>query len=272
MKLPSTSDQYEIDIINYPDFIELYRSIHDTVPSNKVPVYRVTGAINLKDPDIPGYVPFALPKIYVNHQNRNFTLADLLANAVHERFERFLHKETILSKIFESAREDYHEMYTLSKEKNVTAFLLYYLSQKLIPIHETITYAMTYLIEDFLEANYPRLNQIHMPLIEQEFNDEEIGATENYMRTQFKGAYINKTSPEIAERRIIAGLKVFSTVTEKFQDLLSNFLELYPQMKSKFKEHIDDFQLMIGNTIQETFQKNGLADLLLLFDQEFSNL
>lgn len=272
LSLPASSEEYEINIIEYLEFEELYQSIHQELPADKVPMYLVAGAINLKDPDVPGYVAFSLPKSFVETGNHNFTLKELLVHGAHERFERFLHKETIISQVYEMAREDYHESYTLDKEKNVKAFLLYRLNKDLIPLQETITYAITYLVEEFLNTNYQFVKEIRLPLIDREFFKEEIITTEQFIKLQFSKALIDKVSAELAQKRVVAGLKVLQIVTEKFQTLFEGFLELYPQKKSKYNPKDYDFNLVIRNTIQEVMEKNGLTDLMTLFEQELTRL
>lgn len=271
LNLASTSEKYEIHIIDYDDFEGLYRSIHQDLLPSKIPTFLVAGAINLKDPDVPGYVPLSLPRSFVENQNHNYTLKELLANAAHERFERFLHKDTILSKVYKSARDDYHEKYTLNKEKNVTAFLLYALNKDLIPLQETITYAITYLVEHFLETNFKFLAEIQLPLVDRPFIEEERIATEKYIKIQLNRARIEKVDAEVALKRIKIGLNVLQTVTRRFQSLKEAFLEQYPKMKAEFKGKEYNFMQVIRKTINKVLQENGLTNLMLQFEQELAN-
>lgn len=272
LNLPATSEKYEINIIAFENFEELYRSIHHELPPSRIPMFLISGAINLKDPDVPGYIPFSLPRSYVENQNHDYTLKELLATAAHERFERYLHKDTIISKVYTSARDDYHEKYTLNKEKNVTAFLLYTLNKDLIPLQETITYAITYLVEHFLETNFKFLTEIRLPLVERPFLEEEIITTEKFIKIQLNRARIEKVNAEMARKRIIVGLKILQTVTKKFQSLKEAFLEEYRKIKSEFKGENYDFMHVIRKTIQVVLQKNGLTDLMTLFERELANL
>ncbi|NVM56211.1 MAG: hypothetical protein HWN66_21120 [Candidatus Helarchaeota archaeon] len=271
-KIPNDSDQYEVNVIDYEVFEELYKSIHKDTTAKIIPMFRVAGAINLKDPDVPGYVAFSLPKEFIENINKGFTLTEFLINAAHERFERFLLKETLISKIYEYARDDYHGKYTLNKEKNVSAFILYTLNKDLIPLHETITYAINYLVEDFIEANYIIFNQVQLPLLELEYNNQEKIVTEMFIKTQFKGAHINKVGKEVAYKRFNAGMYILRIATEKFQEVCNDFLTLYPKVKANLKAETSDLTRFIGATIQQVLEKHGLSNLLALYDQEYAKL
>ncbi|HUY01353.1 MAG TPA: hypothetical protein VMV49_17460 [Candidatus Deferrimicrobium sp.] len=272
LKLPENSETYEIHIIEYKEFEALYRSIHDEIPLHKLPIYLVAGFVNLKDKEIPGYVSFSLPRTYVEHQNRDYNLKELLVNAAHERFERFLLKETILAKIYDKAREDYHEEYTLNKEKNIEAIMLYSLNKDLIPLQETITYAMNHLVNEFIENHYEPFNTLLLPLINREFTEEDESATDNFALRQFKNAQIHYVGKELAYKRLLTGLNILELITIKFPELCTDFANLYPTIKSQSNERNYSISQVIENTIQIVRENHRLSDILTLFDQELATL
>jgi len=269
LDLPSDSDKFEINVIDYEEFATLYNSIHEDFPVEKIPVFSVTGALNLKDSDVPGYVAFSLPRQFVKNQ---YTFKEFLVNSAHERFQRFLAKETIIAQVYERAREDYHEKYTLDKEKNVSAFILYTLNRDLIPLEETITHAVAHLVEEFIDKNYDVSNALHLPLIDWEFNIEEKKLTSRFRKIQLKRAYFKKAGLVTARKRLIAGLNVLRFVTQNFISICTDFLELYSKTKVKSEPSNYDLTSGIKTTIQLVLQKHGLTDLMALFDQEISKL
>lgn len=269
LSLPSNSEKFEINVITYEEFATLYNSIHEDFPIEKIPVFSVAGALNLKDPDVPGYIAFSLPRQFVQNQ---YTFKEFLLNSAHERFQRFLAKETIIAQVYEKAREDYHEKYTLSKEKNVSAFILYTLNTDLIPLEETITHAVAHLVEEFIDKNHNISNALQLPLLDWEFSIEEQKLTSKYKKLQLKRAYFRKTGAEIARKRLSAGLNVLRFVTEKFPTVCTDFLELYPKVKAKSEPSNYDLTSGITKTIQIVLQQHGLTDLMTIFDQEITKL
>lgn len=264
------SEEYAVRAINYKEFETLYYSLYEDCPLNEIPIFQVAGTINLKDPEVSGYVAFTLPKSFVNTSEKGYTFTEFLTIAAHERFERYLLKETIIAQIYEKAREDYNQLYTLNKEKNVAAFLLYTLNKEIIPIQETITYAVTELVRNFLQTNYPRLNSIQLPLIEAVYNEETVKISRDFFNIQLKGAQLDQAGPNVAIKRLTAGLYVLQLVTEKFPIICQDFLAIYPQIKSKFGNETCDVTLPIGNTIQIVLQKHGLANLTEIFDRQIA--
>jgi hypothetical protein len=269
LEVPSDSEKFEINVITYEEFATLYNSIHEEFPVEKIPVFSVAGALNLKDPDVPGYVAFSLPRQFVKNQ---YTFKEFLVNSAHERFQRFLARETIIAQVYEKAREDYHEKYTLSKEKNVSAFILYTLNKDLIPLEETITNAGAHLVEEFIDKNYDFASVLHLPLIDWEFSIEEQKLTSKYKKLQLKRAYYKKAGAEIARKRLSAGLNILRFVTQKFPAVCTDFLKLYPKIKAKSETSNYDLTSGITTTIQLVLQKHGLTDLMALFDQEITKL
>jgi len=272
LQLPSNSKRFEINAIDYKSFRELYESIHEDLPAEEIPLFNVAGAVNLKDFDVPGYIAFSLPKQFVGNQGNAYTFKEFLINAAHERFERFLLQETIIAKVYENAREDYHSNYSLDKEKNVLAFMLYTLNKDLIALQETITYALSHLVEDFINTNYEVCTLIHLPLIDQHFEVEEINATKKFKEDQFKRAQISRAGTEIEHKRLKAGLNVLRLVSQELDALCTDFLEMYPKVKSTFNPTNYDLTSGISTTIQLALQKHGLTDLMTLFDQELAKL
>lgn len=270
LALPATSRQYQIQIIDYLTFLELYRSIHQD-QNVKEPLFLVTGAINLKDPEIPGYVAFSIPKQFVLPGNGSFSCKDLIVNASHQRVERFLHMETILADVYRHARQDYHEQYTLDKQKNVEAFLLYYLNKELIPIQETTSYAMNSLIAEFIDRTFPFLDQLPIPLVEHPFNEEDLNVTQQFIEIQYQDAQVERVDSRTARTRLNAGLTVIKLVTRKFPILCEQFFENYPIIKSQYPTPVD-LNHLIETTIRYTTKQLRLDNLRLLYDREFARL
>lgn len=272
LELSPDSKRFKIKVLDYETFETLYLSIHEDLPADKIPLYNIAGAINLKDFDVPGYIVFSLPKQFVGDQDDSYTLKEFLVNAAHERSDRYLVKKTIIAKVYEKAREDYHQKYTLDKEKNVSAFLLYTLNKDLISIQETISHAIMHLVEEFIDTNYKICNQIHLPLIDRPFEVEEINITEKFKQNQLEKAQVTKAGSEIAYKRLKAGLNVLHRITQNFKDLCTDFLEIYPEVKSTSDPADYDINYGIETTIQLVLQKYGLMDLMALFNQEFTKL
>jgi len=272
LQLPLISTHFEINVLDYKIFRELYESIHEDLPIEEIPLFSVVGAVNLKDFDAPGYIVFSLPKQFVENQGTFYTFKEFLINAAHERFARFLVLETIIAKVYEKAREDYHQNYTLDKEKNVSAFMLYTLNKDLIALQETITYAIRHLVENFIDTNFEICDQIHLPLIEESFEIEDINATEQFKKNLFERAQVNQEGIEMAYKRLEAGLNVLRLITRKFDILCADFLEIYPKVKSTSNPSDYDLTSGIGTTIQLVLQKHQLTDLMALFDQELAHL
>ncbi len=270
LEIPSETDSFEINIVDFNVFEDLYTSIHHEIPAEIIPLFLVAGAINLKDPEVPGYVSFSLPRDYLNDSLQNYNFAELLINAAHERFERYLHTRTILAKIYESARADYHESYTLDKQKNMVAFILYALHENLIPLHETITYAMSYFIEDYILQNTPKLLRIPLPLIDREFFHQERKATKNFIQTQLKGAIIDRVNSETAYKRIITGLHILQDVSDEFKNICDSFLEEYPRMKTEYEDPLYNFSQVISESIQNVFQKHNVSEIMQRFKGELA--
>ena len=266
------SEDFEVNAIDFEIFEELYRSIHEEHPADQIPMFRVAGATNLKDSDVPGYVAFSLPKSFLKDSASIYTFKEFIINATHTRFERYLLKETIIAKIYEKAREDYHSLYTLDKEKNVAAIILYNLNKDLIPLQETITYSVNYLVDAFIEENFPLLNQIPLPLIDRDFNEMEQNVTKEFLTIQFNGAQIDKVEFPLLLKRFKAGQRVLQIITQKFQELCDDFLELYPIIKAELQSQTPNMIQYIEVTIQTVLQNNGLSDITALYEQEYANL
>ncbi|MHA1265410.1 MAG: hypothetical protein ACTSRS_09270 [Candidatus Helarchaeota archaeon] len=272
LNLPFTSEEYEIQVIDYPEFEELYKSIHHEYSIDQLPLYRVTGAINLKDPEVPGYVPFSFPRAFLKSPNSSFSCRDLFIYAAQERFNRLLYKASVLARVFEYARDDYHARYTLNKQKNVEAFLLYRLNKELIPIHETILFALAILIQSYLETSFPFLSDIKLPLIDREFSADEIKATQKYIEIQFKYAKIDNPTGSVASRRLLTGFIILDKVNATFPLLCEKFIENYHRKKAQYSNTPLSLNQLIPETIEETLKEVGLADLKKQFDAEYTRL
>ena len=273
LKIPESSKLYRINIIEYDTFEELYGSLNQELIKHKTPFFLIAGFLNLKDADVPGYVAFSLPTSFMEKPNGTFTLTELLINAAHERVGRYLLKETIVAKVYEKAREDYHGNYTLDKKKNIEAFFLYKLNEELIPLQETVTYAVNQLVDDFLNTKYAIFNEIQLPLIDREFDDTKKGVSQEFIATQLSRAQLDRVEPEQALKRITTGLEILQLVTNRFQTLITDFIDLYPQIKATLnpEDEVYDLSRGIDLTINRVLKENGLNDLMALFDEQLKN-
>jgi hypothetical protein len=67
-------------------------------------------------------------------------------------------------------------------------------------------------------------------------------------------------------------LNVLRLVSQELDALCTDFLEMYPKVKSTFNPTNYDLTSGISTTIQLALQKHGLTDLMTLFDQELAKL
>ncbi|MHA1132105.1 MAG: hypothetical protein ACTSQI_12860 [Candidatus Helarchaeota archaeon] len=272
LHLPLNSTRFMVTAIEYEVFEKFYKSIHDEIPDEEIPLFQVAGTVNLKDPEVSGYVTFSLPKQFLEDLQKRYTLLEFLVIAAHERFERFLSKETIIARVYEKAREDYHEKWTLNKVENVEALLLYSLNKELIPLQETITYAVSFIVEHFLQTRFPWTAKISLPLVERDFNETARKISHHFFTKQFNDAETNHVGPDEARKRLLAGLNVLQKVTETFPYMCKTFLMLYQTAKPCSDNISYDFFHVISTTIQETLRTHGLQNLKFLYNKEMHQL
>ncbi len=272
LQLPPDSTEYRISAIEYDTFNIFYRSIHEDLPDTEIPIFQVAGTVNLKDADVPGYVTFSLPKAFVEDSQIGYTGLEFLVIAAHQRVARYLLKETIIAQVYEKARADYYETWSLSKSENVEALILYTLNTELIPIQETVTYAVSFLVEAFLQTKFPWLSQLRLPLVDSDFEADAKVISHHFFTKQFMDADTHRADPDEARKRMEAGMTVINMVTDRFPQICDAFLESYHAAKSKIETPTYDFFQIISNTLDAVFKKYGLQNLRALYDQELAKL
>jgi hypothetical protein len=272
LQLPSNSTEYRISAIEYDTFNVFYQSIHEDLPDTEIPIFQVAGTVNLKDADVPGYVAFSLPTAFVEDSQNRYTGLEFLVIAAHQRAARYVLKETIIGRVYEKARADYYDRWSLSKSENVEALILYALNTELIPLQETVTYAFSYLVEAFLQAEFPWLTKLRLPLVERDFEASAKNISHHFFTKQFMDADTDRVNPNEARKRIAAAMTVIQMLTDRFPQICDAFLHSYRAAKSQVETQSYDFFQIISDSLDSTFHKYGVASLRALYDRELAKL